>query len=339
MQHKIGIIDLGSNTTRLIVMAYQPGLCFRLVDEVSEVVRLAEGVGDSRTLQRRPMLRAVEALKMFNTFCEGTGVTSKIAVGTSALREATNRDEFLGLLRDAAGLELRILDTQQEAYYGYLGAANSLGITDGFVFDTGGGSTQVTAVRGRLSEHAYSTQAGVVRFTERFVRSDPISRRDFKALEEGAESAFKPLHWLNAEDGRLVGVGGTVRALARMDQKRRRYPLDRSHAYVLTREAVEELVERLRSSSMREREHVPGLNQDRADVILAGAVIVRQLLRQGGFSELVVSGQGLREGLFYEHFLAGQEPPLLANPRAFSVQNLALLMDYEATHVARVRDL
>jgi exopolyphosphatase/guanosine-5'-triphosphate,3'-diphosphate pyrophosphatase len=291
-------------------------------------------------LQPGPMQRAIEALAMFHSFCRSTDVSQIIAVGTSALREAHNQAEFLERLAQVCDLHLRILSTDEEAYYGYLGAINSLPVNDGFVFDTGGGSTQVIAFNERRPQHFFSAQAGVLRFTERYVNSDPVSRRDFKALDQGAATIFGELEWFQSQAGqRLIGLGGTVRTLARIDQKRRNYPLDRSHGYVLSLDAIEETVEKLRRSNLRERENISGLNRDRADVILAGAVIVRQLMRQSGFSELMVSGQGLREGLFYEYFIGGGSPALIDNIRGFSVQNLARIYNYEARHAAHVRKL
>jgi len=137
----------------------------------------------------------------------------------------------------------------------------------------------------------------------------------------------------------MVGVGGTARSLAHMHQKAMNYPLDRVHGYTMTCDDVEGLIEMLRGMNQREREHVPGLSRHRADVILAGAVLFRQLMRQGNFEQMLISGLGLREGLFYEHFLQGQEPPLFENTRAFTVQNLAHRYNYEPLHVAKVRDL
>lgn len=337
---KIGIIDLGSNTTRLIVMAYQPGHCFRLVDEVSEVVRLAEGVSATGQLQARPIRRAVEALRMFEILCRSTGVEQIIAVGTSAIREAANQEDFWHALHSQTPLDLRIISAHEEAYYAYVGATNALNLQNGFIFDTGGGSTQVDAVADRRLVESFSAQAGVVRFTERFVTSDPINRRDLRALTEGARQVFAELDWLRAGDGKvLAGMGGTVRTLARIDQKLRRHPIDRIHGYVLTRAALATITEQLVRKNRREREQIPGLKADRADVTLAGAVIIEQLMDRGGFSELLVSGQGVREGLFYAHFLQHVDPPLLADPRSFSVLNLARLSDYEATHCARVAAL
>ncbi len=338
--HKIGIIDLGSNTTRLIVMAYEPGHCFRLTDEVSEVVRLAEGAGATGRLQPGPMRRAVNALAMFERHCRGTGVEQIIAVGTSAIREAPNREEFWRALRAETSLDLRTISAQEEAYYGYLGAANALGLGQGFTFDTGGGSTQVVAVAGRRPVETYSVQAGVVRFTERYISTDPVSKGELKALREAARGAFAGLPWLQAGPSHtLAGMGGSVRTLARIDQKGRAYPLDRIHGYVLTREALATIVDQLARKGRREREQIPGLKDDRADVTLAGAVIIEQLMEKGGFAELTVSGQGVREGLFYAHFLAGADPPLLADPRGFSILNLARLSYYEEAHCRRVAEL
>jgi exopolyphosphatase/guanosine-5'-triphosphate,3'-diphosphate pyrophosphatase len=338
--HKIGIIDLGSNTTRLIVMAYEYGRCFKLIDEVSAAVRLAEGVGDSRRLQAEPIRRAVEALRMFESFCRSTGVEQIVAVGTSAIREALNQEQFWAALRSVSRLDLRIISAAEEAQYGYLGAINALPLTDGFIFDTGGGSTQVVAVRERLLRRSFSAQAGVLRFSERYVHSDPISKRDLRQLRTGARAAFADLEWFTNDVGlQLAGMGGTVRTLARMDMKQRNYPLDRVHGYVLSRAAVAGIIETLVPRTRQERAAVPGLKEDRVDVTLAGAVIIDALMERSGFSELLVSGQGVREGLFYAHFLQGRDPPLIDDPRAFSIVNLARLSNYEATHAERVAKL
>lgn len=337
---KLGVIDLGSNTTRLIVMAYEPGYSFRLTDEVSETVRLAEGIGPSRMLQPTPIRRAVEALRMFYSLCQSTGVDHVIAVGTSAIREAANQAEFWTALREVTALDLRIISAEEEAYFGYLGAINALPLHTGALFDTGGGSTQVMAVRNRELTQSFSVQAGVVRFTEQYVQSDPVSRTDLRRLREAARTAFAPIDWIaDLSDGKLGGIGGTVRQLARIDQKMRHYPLERVHGYVLSREAIEHIIEELARRSRRDRLQIPGMKEERVDITLAGAVIIATLMDRGGFSSLLVSGQGVREGIFYQHFLADQPQPLIADPRGFSVLNLAHLTHYEPQHCERVAHL
>lgn len=346
MRERIGVIDLGSNTTRLIVMGYTPHHSFRLLDEVRESVRLAEGVGEDGRLQPAPMERGVATMRLFHNLCKSSGVQTIVPVATSAVREATNQAEFLGRVEREAGLKFRVLSAEEEAYYGYLGVVNTLDLSDFYLIDIGGGSTQVTMVRGRGMVRAFSRPVGVVRFADRYMRSDPVSGKEFKALEAGAAEAFVGLDWLRsgAEDtarGRamLAGIGGTIRALAEIDMKTRAYPMDRVHGYTFSRAQLEVLVERLRGMTLRQREDLPGVSKDRADLILPGAVILRQLMNQGGFDEITVSGQGLREGLFYESFLVDETPPLFADIRGFSVQNVARTYSYEALHAAKVREL
>ncbi|MEN9935053.1 MAG: hypothetical protein RLZZ387_1632 [Chloroflexota bacterium] len=345
MRERIGVIDLGSNTTRLIIMGYTPHHSFRLMDEVRESVRLAEGVGEDGRLQPKPMERAVATMRLFNSLCKSSGVQTVVPVATSAVREASNQAEFLARVERESGLRFRILSAEEEAYYGYLGVVNTLDLSDFFLVDIGGGSTQVTMVRGRGLVRSYSRPVGVVRFADRYVSSDPISGKDFRALEAAATEAFVGLDWL--ESGRaqasgtamLAGIGGTIRTLAEVDIKMRSYPMDRVHGYTFTRARLEGLIDQLRGMSQRQREDLPGVSKDRSDLILPGSVILLELMRRGGFEEITVSGQGLREGLFYEHFLVDETPPLFGDMRGFSVQNVARLYNYEALHAAKVREL
>lgn len=340
MNERIGVIDLGSNTTRLVVIGYTPHHSFKLLDEVRETVRLAERVGEDGRLQPEPMRRAVEAMKLFHTFCRSTGVQRIVPVATSAVREASNQAEFLARVEREAGLKLRVLSAEEEAYYGYLGVANSLNLSDAYVVDIGGGSTQVTMMRGRGFVRSFSQPLGALRCTERFVHTDPISNREFKALEAGVAEAFAGIEWLRAQEATtLAGIGGTIRTIADIDQKASGYPLDIMHGYSFTRERLAAIVEMLRGMTQRQREDLPGLNRDRADLILAGSVILHQLMLQGGFAELTVSGKGLREGLFFEHFLVSERPPLMGDLRGFNVNNLARIYNYEAIHAAKVREL
>jgi exopolyphosphatase/guanosine-5'-triphosphate,3'-diphosphate pyrophosphatase len=311
-----------------------------MIDEVRETVRLAEGVGEHGTIQPAAMYRAVEALKMFHALCRATGVQRVIATGTSALRDAPNKTEFLQRLKEEAGLDIRVLSDQEEAYYGYLGVVNSMPIDNGFVIDIGGGSTEITEVDARQFRHWDSQPVGAVRLTERYVNSNPISNKDFRALNNAVSKTFEKLDWFQYAPGRtLVGIGGTVRNLARIDQKRNKHPLERLHGYKLSLETLESIVNMLRKKTVSERANISGLNSDRADVIIAGAVILHQLMQQGGFEEISIGGQGLREGLFYEHFLQDRQPPIFDNVREASVYNLARLYDYEAEHAAKVREL
>ena len=338
MQKRIGVIDLGSNTTRLIVMEYRPHHSFKLLDEVRDAVRLAEGIGEDGRLQPAAMQRGIETMRMFHSFCNATHVEQIVPVATSAVREASNQAEFLLAMEQEAGLKFRVFSGQEEAYYGYLGVANSLNISNAFLIDIGGGSTEVTMIRNRGFTQSFSQPLGALRATDRHIHSDPISTKDFKALDRAINASFANLKWFRNEDAELVGIGGTIRTLAEIDMQQRNYPLDRVHGYSYTLERLNEIVDTLRGMTVRQRIDQFGLNRDRADVILAGALILRRLMRQARFESISVGGHGLREGLFYERFLEGESPPLFADMRAFSVQNVAHNYNYEEAHSAKVRE-
>ncbi|GAB4112518.1 MAG: Ppx/GppA phosphatase family protein [Roseiflexaceae bacterium] len=340
MQQRIGVIDLGSNTTRLIIVGYTPHHSFKLLDEVRENVRLAEGIGEDGRLKPAPIERAVATMRLFNRLCQSVGVTTIIPAATSAVREAANRSEVLLRIEQEAGLSFRVLSAEEEAYYGYLGVANTLNLSDAYVIDIGGGSTQVTMMRARRFVQSLSRPIGALRLTDRYVKSDPISGKDFRALEQAANERFEGVEWLDhPAANELAGIGGTIRTLADIDQKLRNYPIGLTHGHMLTRERLATLIEQIRGMNQRQREDLPGLNRDRADLILAGAVILHTVMKRGRFDQLTISGQGVREGLFFEHFLVGENPPLFGDMRGFSVQNLARIHNYEAIHAAKVRDL
>jgi exopolyphosphatase/guanosine-5'-triphosphate,3'-diphosphate pyrophosphatase len=340
MQRTVGIIDLGSNTSRLIVVAYVPGTTFRLIDQVRERVRLSEGMGAENVLRPEPIQRTIHLLKVFRTLAEANGIDTIIAVGTSAVRDARNQAEFLARVNAEAGVSLRVLSGDEEARYGFLGAANSVALRDGLVVDIGGGSMELTRVQDRHMAQSVTLPAGAVRLTEAFLRADPPRPAEVRTLTRYVEYMLADLHWMAA--GRadvLVGMGGTIRALAKIDQRGRGYPFARVHGYVLTLRAVEDIVRDLQRLPLSKRKKLSGLNSDRADVILGGAIALAQVMARAGCAELVVCGQGLREGLFYEHFLRGAGEAIVPDVRAFGVANLSFQYDVNWPHARHVEKL
>ena len=337
---KIGVIDVGSNTSRLIILAHTPGVSFRLIDQVREQVRLSEGMGAEGLLRAQPMERTIRLLRVFRGLCEANDIDTIVAVGTSAVRDARNQTEFLKRIREEVGLTLRVLTGEEEAHYGFLGAVNSLAIGNSLVVDIGGGSMELVRVEDRRPVKTVMLPAGAVRLTEAFLREDPPKAAEIRTLSRYIEYLLRDLSWIEGGPGEsLVGMGGTIRTLAKIDQHLQDYPLDRVHGYVLSRRRLEQIVQRLAKLPLRKRRKFPGLSSDRADVILAGALVLFQVLEQAGYGELVVSGQGLREGVFYEHFLRDTGRDTVENPRAFGLANLSLLYDLNWPHARHVERL
>lgn len=331
---RLGIVDLGSNTSRMVVYAYEPGEWFRQVDEIREPVRLGEGLGAGGRLRRRAVERALAALELYLDYARASRLPLEV-LATSAVRDARNGDEFVREAR-RVGVELRVLAGEEEAALGVLAVANGFAFDDAWVVDLGGGSVQLSAMRGRAWAEGIAHPLGAVRVTEEHLASDPPRPAEIAAVERAVKRRLgADLALVAADDAPLVGMGGSLRNLARAVQKATAWPLDLVHGYFLRRDDLEALCARLLRLTSVRRARVRGLKPDRADVVAAAAIVWREIVRRSGRDGIWVSGQGLREGAFYRHFLPA--PHLLASPRRFSVQNLFAHYEQPHGHTGRVR--
>jgi exopolyphosphatase/guanosine-5'-triphosphate,3'-diphosphate pyrophosphatase len=314
---------------------------WRRTDEIYEPVRISEGMGESGELQREPMARALAAIDVFAHFCRAAGVDEVRAVATSAIREADNRDAFLREAQALSGLPIDVLSREDEAFYSYVAAVNSTTLDDGAVLDLGGGSMQLTRVVGRGRRDIGSWRMGAVRMTERFLPGERASKKQLRALSEHVARKLGGMEWLAeaGASGRLVGLGGTVRTLAVAAEKAADLPSFGVQGFSLQRAALDELIAELAALPAPERRRVPGIKPERADLILAGAVVVQGVLEAGGFDALEVTEAGLREGIFLASQLAPADPPLVPDVRGSSVRNLAAQYDTDEQHAQHVAAL
>jgi exopolyphosphatase / guanosine-5'-triphosphate,3'-diphosphate pyrophosphatase len=338
---RLAVIDMGSNSFRLVVFMAADGW-WKRTDEIYEPVRIGEGMEATGRLGEVPMERALATLDVFAHFCRGAGFASDAvdAVATSAIRDATNAEGFLERARERTGLPIRVLTVEAEARYGYLAALNSTTLSDGCVLDLGGGSMQLVRVAGRLAEESGSWRLGAVRMTERFLPGKgPVKRRQLDELRAHVVEELDRARWLTGAGRRLVGVGGTMRALAAAAQRAAGLPSNGVQGVVVEREVLDELVERLAALPAAERSRVPGIKPARADLILAGAVVLQGVLDAGHFAAMEATEAGLREGVFFERHLKDHEPPLFDDVRRSSVLNLAARYDVNVPHTRHVATL
>jgi len=334
---RIAIVDVGSNTAKLIALEYRPGYAWRQLDELRAVVRLSAGLGDG-LLQPRPFARGLAALRTFASYATAAGVDQVVATATSAVRDARNGAEFVAAAR-GLGIELRVLDGAEEARIGALAVANGLDLTDAVTFDLGGGSFQLAELVDRRWRGGASWPLGAVRAHEAYLRGDPPKPKAVKALRTAAHAAAAGWWGRGAAPPSFVALGGTIRNLANVHQKRVGYPLDLLHGYRLPAADLAALADDLVALPAAQRAELPGLNRDRADIIAAGAVVVAEVVAALGAVEVVVSGQGLREGLFYPFLLPDEPDHLLADVRSFSVLNVMRQYHDDPAHNGHVRTL
>ncbi len=342
---RLAVIDLGSNSFRLVVFTWgEHGGhgWWRRTDEIFEAVRIGQGLDAAGELQPEPMERALETIELFAHFCRATGIDDIRPVATSAIRDATNQKEFLKAARKRSGLTVEVLSPEDEARYGYLAAVNSTTLADGVALDLGGGSLQLTDVERREARDMRSWPLGAVRMTERFLPGDEVKRKQLKALRAHITDELAEAGWLPeraADGGRLAGIGGTVRNLGAAAELADDLPSFGVQGFLLRRKALDDLVERFADMTPEERAEVPGIKTERGDLILAGAVTVQTVMEIGGFDALEVTEAGLREGVFYSTLLEGRDPPLFEDVRRDSVLNLAATYSTDfahAEHLARL---
>ncbi|MDK2887324.1 exopolyphosphatase / guanosine-5'-triphosphate,3'-diphosphate pyrophosphatase [Desulfofundulus australicus DSM 11792] len=283
---RIAVIDIGTNSTRLLVADVQGEKVERVVHFDLVTTRLGEGIG-SGYLKKEAIRRTCGTLKHFLERSHSLRVERVIAAATSAVRDARNREEFLEEAR-RAGLEVTVLSGEEEAYLSYLGVVAGLAVKRSglVVMDVGGGSTEFIWPQGDLL-YCRSVNVGAVRMTEGGHDDAAISRLLSPVLEQVRLNS--PRH--------LVGVGGTVTTCAAMVQKLAVYDPDRVHGFVISIEEVEDLLDVLSRCTLEERRRLPGLQPERADIITAGLRIVRLVMRELNISCLQVSETDIMHGL------------------------------------------
>jgi exopolyphosphatase/guanosine-5'-triphosphate,3'-diphosphate pyrophosphatase len=337
------VIDLGSNSWRLVVFTFLRGKWWKRTDELYETVRIGAGMGATGRLSDEAIGRGLETLTVFARFCESAGLTPNDvhAVATSAIRDAANGEEFVRTARDATGLRVEILSEEEEARLGYVAAVNTSTLTDGAVLEIGGGSMQLVRVADRRACELGSLPLGAVRLTEELLPGPgPARKKDLERVRAYVRDALAGVPWLTGSGGRMVGIGGAVRNLAAVAQNAATLPFDIGvQGYVLERQALSELVQTLAALPAAERGHVPGIKPGRGDIILAAALAIEGVLEIGGFDGIEATEAGLREGVFFDREMLSGGEPLFGDVREAAVRNLAIQYESDLDHVEHVAQL
>lgn len=301
---RVAVADVGTNTVLLLVAEAGEGL--RPLLDLSRTPRLGQGMLTTGHLSEEAMERALRVLQEYGEVAQ-EHEAERIAVGTQALREAANGPAFLERAERETGWRIRVLRHEEEALYTYRGVRTGAGRGKGrlLVYDIGGGSTEIIYGKGDTVLWSVSVPLGVVWLTERYFHSDPPSPASLEAVRGEIRQRLAGIAWPEEVDD-LIGVGGTPSTLAMMQ-----------HGWSTYREEVEQVrlsqrdvaghLEQLAPLPIEERKRIPGLPPDRADIIVAGALIVEGILEACGRSETGVSGRGVRYGVAWTRFFLPEE--------------------------------
>jgi exopolyphosphatase/guanosine-5'-triphosphate,3'-diphosphate pyrophosphatase len=317
----LAIIDVGSNSGRVVVLQLGPEGHLELLADGRSPLRLARDVVRGSRLSAAAIQRTIGALRDFRAIATGAGAGTIVAVATSAVRSSSNAGQLLDRIREETGLDVRLIDGEQEARCAFLGALAELPQEHGWVADIGGGSVELTQFRNREAKHTATFPLGSLSMSDRFLSSDPPDPDDVRDLCDFVRTSLSDAEIPAMEpDEQLIGTGGTIRNLAKIDHRSRAYPIPRLHGFVVSRRRVDELADMLARKRASRRASVRGLNRDRADSIVGGALVTRTVMEVLDAPSMVVSGQGLREGIVYESL--GRGIPTPDEARASSLRAL-----------------
>ena len=296
------VVDVGTSSVKLHVGERGADREWRTVVDRAVITRLGEGLQETGRLNREPMRRTVEAIAAMADEARAYGVTAIAAVGTAGLRIAPNSDEFVEAVRSRSGVDVEVISGEEEGRLAYIAATAALGTRGSrVVFDTGGGSSQFTFGKRDQVAEQFSVDVGAVRFTETFALDGAVSEDVLTAALKAIEHDFDRLDGHEPPDS-VVGMGGAITNLAAVKHGLAEYDPDVVQGTVLDLAEIDRQIELFRTLSAEQRRGIVGLQPQRADIILAGACIVRSVLSKLGKDSLAVSDRGLRHGVLVERF-------------------------------------
>lgn len=300
----LAIVDLGSNSARMAITEIAPDGHFREIKRVKENTRLSEGMGREKMLQEDAMNRTIAALKRFKKIYEGMPHTQVRAITTAAVRQARNRQEFLNRVQKEVGIRLQVLSGKKEAYYDYLGVIRTMKLNHCLILDVGGASCELVLVQQRRARDLISIPVGAVTLSEQFHLNGYVRSADLFRAQVAMNERLTKIPWLRyATRVPIVLLGGANRTLARMTWSyHHRHRRQRSiHGYQLSSRVVFATYRELLNRNLAQRKRMPGLEPERADIIVGGMLPLVSLLQRNSDGRVIFSESGVREGIITEY--------------------------------------
>lgn len=303
---KVAVVDVGFNSLKMVRYKVEQDGNPKSYGQLGALAKLGEGLERTGYLGSEPISRTIDALRLCREAASIEGVKHVLLIGTSPVREAANREEFLRRVQEETGLKMRVLSGNEEALYGLLGAARSVPASNILFFDLGGGSLELTyAERGKI-RRILSLPVGSLKLTSTYAGIDgTFSKKARNKMSKLISQNLPSRHDLGlGRETELVGTGGTVRALARYDQEVTGYPLDKVHNYTMGVDSVRQMSREFFRLKLPELNRLEAIGEGRSETIAAGSLVVRSLMEELDFERVTVSTHGLRDGILTE-FLEG----------------------------------
>lgn len=338
---KIAIIDIGSNSSRLVLVAVKDGGYFSVIDELKETVRLAQDMETDGFLKPFRVQQTIKTLTMFRRLCDANNVEKIYAFATAAVRNAKNQKSFLNDVLSATGIKLKVLDEEEEAHLVYQGVINSFDIPRGLIMDIGGASTQFAYYNRRNLLNFITLPFGSVTLTDMFKDSGLSPESRTQAVEDYIMSQLNEVEWFNeiAPDTRLIGVGGSFRNIGKISRLVKKYPLNMAHNYVVPMTEFNSLYNKLKGLDLDKTKNIKGLSSVRADIFPQALAAIKAVTQKLNLNDIVISGSGLREGAMFKYAVPSTNERPISDVLGHSIYSLLNFFDENIAHAEQVYNL
>jgi len=313
MKGKYGIIDIGSNTIRLVIYERNKAGRLKEIENVKSVARLREYLSDDEILSEEGIQVLLGTLLSFQEITRHHQVNEIKCVATATIRQAKNRQEIIDLIEKATDFQMRILTGFEEAYYGYLAVVNSTSVSEAVTIDIGGGSTELTYFKNRQLIHCHSFAFGALSLKKQFISGNVPTPAELKELSAYILEQFQSLPWLHNKYVPIIAIGGSARNLVQIHQSLKAYPLAGLHQYEMNLNDITRVRRVLSYLTFEQIQKLEGLSKDRADIIIPAVEVFKVLYEVVAARSFILSKKGLRDGLFYEEFNKQFGVPIFPN--------------------------
>lgn len=322
-KENIALIDVGSNTIRLVIFDVDTDSFYNISEaqNIKVPARLVQYVENGKMNEEGIQL-LIDLLSKYLKIIEKYNVGRLIAVATAAVRNSSNVKEIVRRVKKKTGLELDVFSEAEEAYYGNYAVRYTFNILDGISVDIGGGSTEVTLFKNKEVVESHSFPFGAVSLADKFFRNkDHSNKKSIKEARKWIKEEFKKIKWLSNNQLPLIGIGGSARNIGEVYQLQHDYPIAGIHGYSMAPESVDETLNLFSSLNTEEMGSLDGLSQDRRDTIIPANLVFQQLLVVGNSPAFIISNRGLREGILIEYLNEAYNDPY----DLFSVQQQTIV--------------
>ncbi len=338
---KIGIIDLGSNSARLVIVNLFSEGYFVVEDELKENVRLGQDMERDGFLKPQRVAETIKTLKMFRKLCDASGVSRIIAVATAAVRRAKNQRSFLDEIQASCGIKIRVLSAEEEAVFVYRGVINTMDMPKGLILEIGGGATKIVYYNRRNIINYATLPFGAVTLTGLFSGDGLKLEEQAAKIEEFFSEQLKKVEWIGEVDTevQMIGVGGSFRNLFKISKMVHKYPLDIVHGYTMTSGEFDKVYDMIKVLDIDKKKKIKGLSAERADILPAALAIIKSFVSFFGFEKFMFSGSGLREGIMFNQALPLTEEKPISDVLNYSLTTLVKYYGCDVKHVEHVVNL